>query len=286
MHRHPIQQIWEVQRELERLLQIPLRLGSDATTGQFSHIVERMLTEASDAWGHAFYTGDALPFQVIRDRLYDLAARLREIEQYDSNLLRRFQRDMAQQGDSTDFFGFRYEARTAAFAIKRGFDVSKRESPDLILSHSGDFICIECTSGRYTKDVDLSTPFEMSKIMRRIEVKMESAQDGNWPYQRRTILAIDITNVVHHHNKIHGETTSSSMLNAFLKYHLGLMMSDFPFGALVLEYFGRNHDRQQSGGEVLGGFHPAAEEVLFKLLPIMYPESDPPLDRYTVPEEG
>lgn len=164
-----------------------------------------------------------------------LVKHLKEIEQFDKALLRKFKKEMLAHLRTTNafdnYFGIRCEINIAASLIRKGVDFKKSESPDFVINRGNLFI--ECGSTHVSKP----KPSSKFKIGSVINQKSKKAYANS-----KTALFIDITNIIH--NELNTNNNTLEDLVVIEKAYIKDVLVNSKFGNVTI--FTYRHNRESN----------------------------------------
>lgn len=117
-----------------------------------------------------------------------LASELKDIENFSPSLLSLFRK--MYKKNRVDYYGFRMEVAAASLFIRRQIDFVKHERPDFIIKMPDGDLFVECGSVHLSKHKDGNIGYKIASAVNK-KVAMSYMN-------KRTILFLDITNVIHH----------------------------------------------------------------------------------------
>jgi len=116
-----------------------------------------------------------------------LVKHLKEIAEYDINLLKAFKKQIHRSSTYDEYFGVRFEINIAASLIRKNIKFTKAESPDFIIHKKSKNIFIECGSAHLSKPKLGDIKYKIRSVINKKSSK---------PYcTLATALFIDITNI-------------------------------------------------------------------------------------------
>ena len=121
-------------------------------------------------------------------RLGMFALDLKLIGRKAPELLRQYRKQLRKIERHESFFGIRFEVRIAASFLGKGYSITKRESPDFVVTINDESVFLECTSVRFDHSKDRDAV--LYKIGRAVREKVHKRYLCG-----STALLIDWTNV-------------------------------------------------------------------------------------------
>lgn len=153
-------------------------------------------------------------------RMEYLKENLQVIKENKPSILSQYQEDF-EQGTDDQYHGVRTEIGITSSLIKKGVNLTVRESPDYEIEFEGDTIFGEATSKHITQSKDRDLTYQ---ILRSIRSKCD--KDYSNP---DTLLFLDVTNI-NWHMMAHGREFDTPKLRQAITDE----MEDGDFGAVLL----------------------------------------------------
>jgi len=212
----------------------------------------------------------------LRDReltkLTLLVSELNDIEHFSHELLVQF-RNMYKK-NRVDYYGFRMEVAAASLFIRRTITFKKNESPDFIVTvPNNENIFVECGSAHLSKHKD-----------RDIGYKIASMVSGKvaMPYvNTRTVLFLDITNIIHH-TLISEIYLEQEQIESIVKKE----MNAKPVGGTCLFFYMLDKEKDYLGYHSIRINNDNVDHVLQKFLDEQFRLDGQEISNYDVPSMG
>ena len=203
-----------------------------------------------------------------------LAKQLKNIEDYDTNLLKGFRRQIHRNNTWEQYFGIRMEINIAASLINKNAKFDKAESPDFIIHRKGD-VYIECGSIHIAKPND---DFLRKKISSVISKKSNKSYCNS-----TTALCVDTTNIFFH-SALRKDFFTTDVLKGYTKDTLKNVKSEF--GSVILFAYMLNQNLNRYESNYLRIDNKNIDEELMKLLNDFFPLGKHTVDITAIPEQG
>lgn len=205
---------------------------------------------------YLFYKRRLEECSVELSRLGLFLKELEVIKDHNAHVYSKLTKPLRNQSGA-QYYGARMELEVAYKLIYDGVSFRSREAPDFSIAWVDEEIYIECTSTHMDKMPDCDLTYKMANAV---------SGKGNKPYANaRTVIALDVTNLMHHHQQP-GEATFNGWEKAVLP-----ALEATALGGVLIYFFMYEPASARIGAAYRRFDHPTIDPLLRSYLDAWFP---------------